>query len=190
MRLPSFVLPLAVIAAALTISGCGSPGQVSAHTVGRGRTLRVACFGGKYGNQSRLLLGDLIEATTGARVEYEEGTSRLFLERLRETKGNPSFDVVYLDSHVQNIAVREGLLEKLKDGELRFLDDLTSDALAHRDYGPGFQFFTVGLAYNHREFGRRGLPPPREWGDLWTLAGALEGKLAIPDIPVEADSGG
>lgn len=183
MRTKPRFLPLLAAAVGLAVgSGCGEPGPAAAHTSGRGRTLTVASFGGEYGNQSRLLLGDLIEATTGAQVEYVFGTSSQFLKQLRESKGSPAFDIVYLDGIVQDIAVREGLLDKVKDGELRFLDDLSSNALAHRDYGPGFQFFSVGLAYNKNVFSRSGLPPPKAWGDLWTLAGALRGKVAIPDI--------
>lgn len=166
----------------LLAAGCGGPGVGTANRSGQGRTLSVAVFGGDYGNQARLLVGNLIEATTGGTVEYELGTSRLFLERLRKTRGSPSFDVVYLDGIIQNIAVGEDLLEPLAPGELRFQKDLSDQALIHQGYGPGFQFFSVGLAYNEEVFARLGLEGPREWADLWRLAPRLAGQVAIPDI--------
>lgn len=166
----------------LGLVGCGDPGKPPVHQAARGRTLTVACFGGEYGHQARLLLGSLIEATTGATVEYHLGTSRLFLEEMRKNPENPPFDIVYLDGAVQNLAIHEGLLEKIRDEELRFLADLSSNALVNKGYGPGFQFFSVGLAFNTRIFARKGLPPPQKWEDLWDLAPALRGKVAIPDI--------
>jgi putative spermidine/putrescine transport system substrate-binding protein len=175
-------LALGLAFSGLLLSGCGEPGTPPVNQVARGRTLRVACFGGDYGHQARLLLGNLIEATTGASVEYHLGTSRLFLKELRKNPGNPAFDIVYLDGAVQNLAVREGLLERIQDKELRFLEDLSSNSIVNKGFGPGFQFFSVGLAYNHNLFRRQGLPPPQEWEDLWDLSSALRGKIGIPDI--------
>lgn len=172
------------LALALLIAGCGGGGgRQGALAPAAGRTLSVACFGGQIEHQARTLVGDVVESALGCEVEFELGTSREFLQRLRAAKGSaPPFDVVYLDGIIQEMAVREGLLEEIQESELRFFDDLTSNAWINRGYGPGIQFFSVGLAYNRDVFRRQGIPPPTSWADLWKLAGPLQGKLAIPDI--------
>lgn len=173
---------LGSIALALFLGGCGTPGGGGMHPA-KGRTLSIACFGGEIEDQARGLVGDLLETTLGCEVEFELGTSRTFLEKLRENKGAPPpFDVVYLDGIIQQMAVAEGLLEKVEEKELHFFDDLTSNAWINRGYGPGIQFFSVGLAYNKTAFQRAGLAPPTSWGDLWILKDKLKGKIGVPDI--------
>lgn len=172
--------------AAILISvgpGCGPQPEASeVSKAGRGRSLTVAVFGGDYGNQARYLVGDLLESATGATIEYEYGTSRTFLEKLRKGKGSASFDVVYLDGIIQNLAVREGLLSKIEPSDLPAHPDLSEDAVINKGYGPGFQFFSVGMAINTRVFQDLRLDPPKTWSDLWTLAPRLKGRIAIPDI--------
>ncbi len=165
----------------MAAAGCGGPGPSGKPAAGR--TLRVACFGGDIEAQARSLVGDVIEGTLGCQVQYETGTSRTFLQRLREMKDKPpQFDVVYLDGEIQDIAVKEGLLEPIRQAELQFYRELSTNAWVNREFGPGIQFFSVGLAYNSSGFASAGIPAPTSWSDLWTHAERLKGRIGIPDI--------
>src|SRR5437867_1361454 len=44
-------------------------------------------------------------------TKSEEGISAVVLAKLRQQKGNPQFDVVFMDRGVSDLAIREGLVE-------------------------------------------------------------------------------
>jgi len=177
-RLVSFVLLLGLVA-----GGCSSDSQTDpTNSTGsyQGQTLTIASFGGAVKEQMNGLAGEVFESLTGARIEWVQGTSRTHMKALRAAKGKtPPFDVVMLDGIIQQMAGAEGLLETLTEDEVPQMKNLIPQAKTQNG-GPAFQFFSVGIAYNHDALSEAGLHEPATWRDFWRPE--LKGHVAVPSI--------
>ena len=47
----------------------------------------------------------------GVETKSEEGISAVTLAKVREQKGNPQFDIVFIDRGVSDLGIRDGLFE-------------------------------------------------------------------------------
>jgi len=172
-----------ILLASLTISGCGDSNKAKSKYSFVGEELVVGSFGGALGTQMRNLAGDIIESLTGADVRFVHGTSRTHLKALIDAKKKgekPPFDVVLLDGVVLQPAEEMDLLVKAIEEDIPQMEHLINQAMPQGNYGPAFQFFSVGIAYDYAALATAGIAEPTSWGDFWKPE--LKGHVAIPGI--------
>lgn len=169
---------------ALVAGACssGNPGASSNGKEFSGRTLRVATWGGDWGDGVKTSSGTLFEQQTGATVEYALGNPADNLTKLLAAPaGDPPFDVMQVDSLTEATLIDKGLIDKVDHTKLP-LSDLFTQAEATKEYGPAFTLVPVVIAWLPAKFKELGLPDPTSFDDLF--APALKGKVAYPGMTV------
>lgn len=110
-------------------------------------------------------------------TKSEEGISAVVLAKLRQQKGNPQFDVVFMDRGVSDLAIREGLVEPVSAAVQAGAPDVIPEAFIKNAKGENtavsLVYWGVGLAYNEKQIKN----PPASWLDL--KSPDYKGKLAI-----------
>jgi putative spermidine/putrescine transport system substrate-binding protein len=110
-------------------------------------------------------------------TKSEEGISAVVLAKLRQQKGNPQFDVVFMDRGVSDLAIREGLVEPVSAAVQAGAPDVIPEAFIKNAKGENtavsLVYWGVGLAYNEKQIKN----PPASWLDLKNPD--YRGKLAI-----------
>jgi len=144
-------------------------------------TLRVACYGGVFTEVQAKYAGALFTARTGIKVEWINGNPTDHLAKLIASRGRAApFDVVYYDDLVQDAAISAGVVTKIDPAIVTNLNHLYDAAKQKDGYGPGMNFYSVGLAYNTEIFKDNGIPAPTSWSDMWNPK--MAGHIALPDI--------
>lgn len=69
---------------------------------------------------------------------------------------------------------------KLDPAIVTNLDHIYGVAKQKDGYGPGMNFYSVGLVYNTKIFKDNNIPEPTSWNDMWNPK--LAGRIALPDI--------
>lgn len=110
-------------------------------------------------------------------TKSEEGISAVVLAKLRQQKGNPQFDVVFMDRGVSDLAIREGLVEPISASVQANAPDVIPEAFIKNARGDitavALVYWGAGLAYNEKQIKN----PPKSWLDLTNPE--YKGKLAI-----------
>ncbi len=110
-------------------------------------------------------------------TKSEEGISAVVLAKLRQQKGNPQFDVVFMDRGVSDLAIREGLVEPVSPAVQAGAPDVIPEAFIKNAKGEitavSLVYWGAGLAYNEKQIKN----PPVSWLDIKNPAYA--GKLAV-----------
>ena len=177
------ILIVLIVTMSLAVSGCSENTEVKSKHSFVGEELVVGAFGGAVGDQMKNLAGDILTSLTGADVKFVHGTSRLHLKALLDAKEQgkkPPFDVVLLDGVVLQPAEDNDLLERATEEDIPMLEQLIDQALPKGNYGPAFQFFSVGIAYDPAALKQAGVAIPTSWADFWKPE--LKGHIAIPGI--------
>lgn len=142
-------------------------------------SLRVANFGGAFHDLQRKYAAHLFTRRTGIKVEFIDGNDRDHVAKLAAAKGtNVPFDVVYLDDDVHAQAIKLKLIQKFDPELVPNAKRLIDGALD--EYGPLFQYNSMGIGYNAEKFAAAGIPVPTSWEDLWSEK--LAGRVAVPEL--------
>jgi putative spermidine/putrescine transport system substrate-binding protein len=143
--------------------------------------LRVACYGGVFTEVQAKYAGAMFTARTGIRIEWINGNPIDHLAKLIASRGRAApFDVVYYDDLVQDAAISANVVMKIDPALATNLAHLYDAAKQKDGYGPGMNFYSVGLAYNKKIFKDNNIPAPLSWSDMWNPK--LAGHIALPDI--------
>lgn len=144
-------------------------------------TLRVASYGGVFTEVQAKYAGALFTARTGIKIEWINGNPTDHLAKLIASRGRAApFDVVYYDDLVQDAAISANVVMKIDPAIVTNLSHLYDPARQKDGYGPGVNFYSVGLAYNTKIFKDNNIPAPASWNDMWNPK--LAGHIALPDI--------
>jgi putative spermidine/putrescine transport system substrate-binding protein len=144
-------------------------------------TLRVACYGGVFTEVQAKYAGALFTARSGIKIEWVNGNPTDHLAKLIASRGRAApFDVVYYDDLVQDAAIGANVVMKVDPAIVTNLAHLYDSAKQKDGYGPGMNFYSVGLAYNTKIFEDHNIPAPTSWSDMWNPK--LAGHIALPDI--------
>lgn len=147
--------------------------------------IRVAWYGGNWGEAFNTCIAEPFSKKTGITVIPEIGTSTTTLAKLRQQKNKPLFDVAFLDGGISEIAESDGLLAPMETSNVPNLDNLEPEALYRSSDDAVFAvsagYYSLGIAYNTQEIKQA----PTTWEDLWNddYAGAVI-------IPSPANSAG
>src|SRR5215469_2292327 len=137
-------------------------------------TLRVACYGGVFTEVQAKYAGALFTARTGVKIEWINDNPTDHLAKLIASRGRAApFDVVYYDDLVQDAAIDAKVVMKIDPAIVTNLGHLYDAARQKDGYGPGMNFYSVGLAYNTKIFRDNNITAPSSWNDMWNpkLAG-------------------
>ena len=184
MRSRRVVSAFAVASILVVTTACSSGGG-GASPGGKpfeGRTLRVATWGGDWGEGVAESAGTLFEEQTGATVEYVLGNPVDNLTKLLAApEDDPPFDVMQVDSLTEASLVEQGLIEPIEHSALP-IDDLFEQAVATEEYGPAFTLVPTVITWSPEKFEELGLSEPTSFDDLF--APELRGRVAYPGMRV------
>ncbi|MGE4369333.1 MAG: ABC transporter substrate-binding protein [Burkholderiaceae bacterium] len=147
--------------------------------------VRVAWYGGNWGEAFQSCIADPFTKATGIKVIPEIGTSNTTLAKLRQQKDKPLLDVAFLDGGISEIAEADGLLRPITAGTVANIGKLQTPSVYKNAAGDIFAgsigYYSLGITYSKKEI----KSPPTSWDDLWKkdYAGAVI-------IPSPANSSG
>lgn len=136
--------------------------------------VRVAWYGGNWGEAFDACIAQPFTQATGIRVIPEIGTSTTSLAKMRQQSARPVLDVVFLDGGISEVAEAEGLLAPLDSAALPNMSAMQSQAIYHANGQPfavSVGYYSLGIAYDTREVQHA----PESWEALWDkqYAGAV-----------------
>lgn len=139
--------------------------------------VRVAWYGGNWGDAFKMCIADPFTKKTGIRVIPEIGTSNTTLAKLRQQKDKPTIDVAFLDGGISELAESEGVLAPITQAAIPNLANLKPQGVykAGNDiFAVSAGYYSLGITYNKKEIHT----PPTSWNDLWNSA--YKGAVVIP----------
>lgn len=136
--------------------------------------VRVAWYGGNWGEAFDTCIAQPFTAATGITVIPEIGTSTTSLAKMRQQAARPVLDVVFLDGGISEVAQAEGLLQPLDASALPNMAGMQEQAVYRADGQPfavSVGYYSLGLTYDTREVTQA----PESWEALWDkqYAGAV-----------------
>ena len=128
----------------------------------QGKSLQIGIYGGPQGEYMRKQVIPRFETDHGCRVFADEGVTLSQIARLRATRENPKFSVMFMDDVGVEIAKREGLIDPLPRARIAHLERVTPRFVFNDGYGVAFAISTIGLTYNPRT-----IKPITSYAELW-----------------------
>ncbi|MHA7061581.1 ABC transporter substrate-binding protein [Azospirillum argentinense] len=128
--------------------------------------IRVAWYGGNWGEAFRTCVAEPFTKATGVRVVPEIGTSTVTFAKLQQQKDAPTLDVAYMDGGISEMAQAAGVLEAIDPTGVPNLAKALPEAIYKADgsiFAAGSGYYSLGLTYNTKEI----KTPPTSWNDLW-----------------------
>jgi len=150
--------------------------SVSTLAVAQADDFVIASYGGSFGEALKTCHVPAFEKATGATVSVKLGNSSQTAAALRATKGNPDFDVAFLDDAFAVQTGNEGLNETLDRAKLSHAGDLIPGAWGKNDSYVVTMVTATVLIYDPKVV----KTPPTSWLDLFDPHYA--GKYVIADI--------
>jgi len=144
-------------------------------------TLRVATYGGSYLEGVKKSIEAAFRKRTSAEVEYVIGGPRDHLAKLVAANGGRvPFDVVDWPQDMQDVAIKQKLVEPLNLATLPNVKMLQNEAILRPDYPPATQWVISGILFDRAKFKENGIPTPEGYGAL--AEPRLANHVALPDI--------
>jgi putative spermidine/putrescine transport system substrate-binding protein len=147
-----------------------------------GRTLRVATWGGDWGNGVKTSAGKLFEEQTGGKIEYVLGNPADNLTKLMATRGEPPFDVMQMDNLTEETMIQQNLLEPLDYNKLPVGELFPEASRVTEKYGPAFTMIPAVITWVPKAYKDQGLADPKGFDDL--LDPKLKGRVSYPGMRV------
>ena len=144
-----------------------------------GVTLRVATYGGPWGDGMKALIGPEF-AKLGGKLEIVTGAPAGHLAKLIVARGKePPFDLCEVDEPATPQFIRAGVLQQFDASKLPNASGLISPILDGGYLVPDW-VFEDGVVYNADKFKELGIPAPTRYSDL--LDPRLKGRVGVPNI--------
>lgn len=129
--------------------------------------LVVAAFGGKHGETLQKCVIQPFIDKTGIKVTVDQGVSTITVSKLKQQKGNPSLDLVWLDGEVSQVAEAEGVFADIDPAQVPNIANMIPEGVyknkAGKITGLSDGYYSVGIVYNMDEIKQA----PTSWFDLW-----------------------
>ena len=142
----------------------------------KGTTVVFTSWGGAYQEAEKVSYCEPFEKATGAKV-VQDGPMNVAKFRAMAASGTPDWDVVDVTGGFLEVAIKDGLLEKI-DPKLVHLDRI--DPRFVSDYGVGCIVWSYNLGFSTTAFPNGA---PKVWADLFDLK-KFPGKRTLLDQPV------
>lgn len=131
------------------------------------KELVVAAWGDPYEAGWRKSIIPAFEKKFGVRILWDVGYSTQTLAKLQAQKANPQIDVALFDIGPQELARRQGLIDRLDQKIVTNLADMHPSARLPDNEGVAFGLAGTALYYNAKVFKERGWSPPTSWLEVW-----------------------
>jgi putative spermidine/putrescine transport system substrate-binding protein len=144
-----------------------------------GVILRVATYGGPWGDGMKALIGPEFEKL-GGKLEIQTGAPSGHLAKLIVTRGKePPFDLCEVDEPATPQFIHADVLQKFDVTKLPNAAGLISP-ISQGGYLVPDWVFEDGVVYDGDKFKELGIPAPTRYSDL--LDPRLKGRVGVPDI--------
>lgn len=147
---------------AATLAGVAAPTVFVRNGWAQGKTIQVGIWGGPQGEFIRKTVLPAFEKDFGCKVLAEEGTTLGQISRLRATKDQPKYTVMFVDDLGVEIAKREGLIDPLPRDKMPNLAKVYPRFFYEDGYGVALAVSTAGLFYNPKV-----TKPLESYNDMW-----------------------
>ena len=138
-----------------------------------GKEIHVGIWGGSQGEFVKKQIIPAFEKDFNCKVTAEEGFTLANVGKMRATKDNPKFSVMFIDDVAIPICKTEGLIEQLPKGDM--------PAMANLYPKFGFSGWATALAISVASmFHNSSVTPPASYADLWKPDYAGKLKLVSP----------
>jgi putative spermidine/putrescine transport system substrate-binding protein len=142
----------------------------------KGTTVVFASWGGAYQEAEKASYCEPFEKATGAKV-VQDGPMNVAKFRAMAASGTPDWDVVDVTGAFLEVAIKDGLLEKI---DTRLVNVGRIDPRFVSDHGVGCIVWSYNLGFSTTAFPNGA---PRVWADLFDLR-KFPGKRTLLDQPV------
>lgn len=139
-----------------------APAVLTRHAWAQGKTIQMGIWGGVQGEYIRKVVIPPFEAEYGCKVLVEEGVTLSQVARMRATKDNPKYTVMFIDPLGIEIAKREGLIGPLPKEQMPNLANVYPRFILEDGHGVAFGVTAAGLFYNPKA-----IAAPTSYADLW-----------------------
>lgn len=156
-----------------TAAGVAAPLGLMRNAWAQDKQIHVGIWGGAQGEFVKRNIIPKFQSDFACRVVAEEGITLANLQKMRATKANPKFSVMFLDDLAIPIARAEDLIAPLPKSSMPALANLY----------PRFSYegFATGLGISVGSiFHRTDVPAPASYADLWNPKWAGKLKMVSP----------
>jgi putative spermidine/putrescine transport system substrate-binding protein len=157
----------------LSAAGCGKQKKSSDNQ------LVVVSYGGAYQYAQRKAYFQTFAAQYDIEVVEKTWSGDITELRAMVHSDSVAWDIVDLESYMELLCEREGLLEKIDATHLPKAELLPQSI---REYGVASNYWSTVLGYNPRILGDS-LPEPSSWADFWNVE-TFPGPRSLRDDPV------
>ena len=128
----------------------------------QGKTIQMGIWGGVQGEYIRKNVIPPFEQEFGCKVLVEEAVTLSQLARMRATKDDPKYSIMFIDPLGIEIAKRESLIAPLPKTAMPNLETVYPRFILEDGYGVAFGVTAAGLFYNPTA-----TKAPVSYADLW-----------------------
>ena len=136
----------------------------------QGKTIQIGIWGGSQGEFVRREIIPAFEKDFDCRIVAEEGFTLANVGKLRATKDNPEYSVMFIDDVAIPICKAEGLIEELPAADMPALENLYP-RFGFDGWGTALAISVGSMFYN------TSVTPPDTYAALW--GPEFEGKLKL-----------
>jgi putative spermidine/putrescine transport system substrate-binding protein len=128
----------------------------------QGKTIQMGIWGGVAGEYIRKVVIPPFEQELGCKVLVEEGVTLSQVGRLRATKDDPKYTVMFMDPLGIEICKREGLIASLPKDKMPNLATVYPRFILEDGHGVAFGVTAAALFYNPKA-----VAAPTSYADIW-----------------------
>lgn len=139
------------------------------------REISVGIWGGAQGDYVKRQIIPAFERDFGCKVLPEEGFTLANVSKMRATKDNPRFSVMFIDDLAIPIAKAEGLIAELPRDRMPAMANLYPRFLYEEGFGTALGISLGGIFHNTR------VRPPESYAELWEPRYRGKLKLVSPN---------
>lgn len=155
----------------LGVAGATAPMGFTRNGWAQGKEIAIGIWGGAQGEHVKKSIIPAFEKDMGCKILAEEGFTLANVSKMRATKDNPKYSVMFIDDVAIPLCKAEGLIAELPKADMPAMEKLYPRFLYDGGYGTGLGISLGGLFLN------TSIEAPASYADLWDKK--YEGKLKL-----------
>jgi putative spermidine/putrescine transport system substrate-binding protein len=131
-----------------TAAGLAAPMLFQPGAWAQGKTIQMGIWGGVQGDYIRKVVIPPFEQKFGCKVLVEEGVTLSQIARMRATKDDPKYSIMFIDPLGIEISKRENLIAPLPTEKMPNMANVYPRFVLEGGYGVAFGVTAAGMFYN------------------------------------------